>query len=467
MLVGFGRERLDLPIPFDVQGYAARDQGIESVDPRLSVTAVFLRSADARVVLVSVDALAHTAAFADTVRARIADVAGCDPSAVLLAATHSHASVWPNRSTKISGASLDAWTLSERQFLEQLPDVYTRAAEAAADSARTARVSWGRGRANGLAANRRERLDDGSVIIGVDPKGLVDDAVRVLRFDAPDGDLIGTIVSFACHPVVLGPTVARANPDYVGPLREMVEDSIGGLCLFLQGASGDIQPIEALQDVEGTAAAFGRRIGLEAVHAAIDQDPWPKTLVRTLPGRWTPTAVYRRLMVEDMPEQPLRVGRASIQLNLAPPGPRDDLLAELERFRGERQATSAGGAITNGLDNQIRWLTEVTDQAEPQRTVNAELWGARIGDGVILGISAEPFTSIGLAIQAAFPSHDILVVGCCGPVLGYLPDAAAYAAGGFEVDRGHRIYGLPAAVEPGSDSEVIDAAINLINELTA
>jgi hypothetical protein len=470
MIVGFGRERLTPPTPFDPQGFSARDRAVAEVDPNLSVTACVIRGDGDPAVIVSADVLAHTRDFTIAARRAIARELDCRPENVLLNATHTHASVWPGPHPKISGESLDRWFPGEHEFLEGLSGVYAAAARSALDTATEARMSWSLGRVPGRSVNRRERTASGQVVMGWNRIATVDDTVTALRFDEPSGRTIGLIVGFACHPVVLGHQVARASSDFVGPLRSTVESLQGGLCLFLQGASGDVQPREALYDARGPEEELGRRIGLEAVHAVTDADPWPKAATSIVLGRWTPTVVYRPSMAGALPGQPVAVASRTIELPLQPPPPLGELRAELKRLESDRiSATSGATAMArNGIINQIRWIRAVMSAVESDRveeSVVTEVWVARIGPSALLGVSAELFGEIGAAIRGASRAESTFVAGCCNGVLGYVPSAGEFPAGGFEVSFGHRVYGLPGAVSPTAGAQIVRTATELIDSL--
>jgi hypothetical protein len=470
MIVGFARERLRPAGPFDPQGFAARDRPATAADPDLSVTACVIRSAAGSIVIISADVLGHAGAVASEIRSRVAAEVGCEPSEVLVAATHTHASLWPGSAVKVSGQSIEEWLPGEREYVDALPELYARVARRAAADATEGRASWGQGGVPGLAVNRREVAPDGQRIIGWNPDGEVDDTVTAIRFDGASGEPLGTIVGFACHPVVLGPVVASANADFVGPLRDAVESLRGGTCLFLQGASGDVQPREALHDERGHEVEFGRRIAIEAVRAIADEDPWPKETVRASIGRWTPTAIYRSSLVPGAVDQIVRAVATTIDVDLLPLQSAGELRADLDRLATARTAASERGeprSVTNGLDNQIRWTQKWLNQDRPSvpGEASVEIWAGRIGDGVIVGISAEPFASIGRAIQAGGPPGRTFVSGCCGAVVGYLPNEGDYSVGGFEVVAGHRIYGLPGAVAPDSAARVTQVAADLVGSL--
>ena len=79
--------------------------------------------------------------------------------------------------------------------------------------------------------------------------------------------------------------------------------------------------------------------------------------------------------------------------------------------------------------------------------------------------AADLFGEVGAAIRADSPST--LVAGCCNGVLGYVPTAAEYAFGGFEVLAAHRVYGMPAAVAPEAAGMIVTAARDLLAGLWA
>jgi hypothetical protein len=340
--------------------------------------------------------------------------------------------------------------------------VYVGAARRALAAAVPARAAWGQGRVPDRIGSRRQRVRDGAVVIGWDPTRIVDETVTVLRFDDERGHTLGTIVGFGCHPVVLGHQVRRASSDYVGPLRATVEDWTGGVCLFLQGASGDVQPREALHAESGPEELLGRRIGLEAVHAATDLEPWPRrTRARRL-GRWTPTRVYRSSHRPHPIPQAVAVRAARLRLPLEPIPSLDvlrSLIADLERRRRILTETGEG---TNGVEVQLGWARTLVGRLERgvvPSTRTAEVWSARIGDGALVGVSAELFSESGSAIVGASPARHTLVAGCSDGVLGYVPTAASFAEGGFEVATAHRIYGAPAAVAPRAADLLVKAAL--------
>lgn len=77
------------------------------------------------------------------------------------------------------------------------------------------------------------------------PYGPVDPQVGVIRVTDEDQTTRAVIVNYACHPVVLGPRNRKISADFPGVMREIVEQHCGNdcLCVFIQGAGGDINPL--------------------------------------------------------------------------------------------------------------------------------------------------------------------------------------------------------------------------------
>ena len=84
------------------------------------------------------------------------------------------------------------------------------------------------------------------------------------------------VVHYACHPSVLGPDNRKISADYPGAMREEVEKLFpGAVCLFWQGAAGDINPYMDKQPVIGAdhsgfeqALKMGRALAAEALRVA-------------------------------------------------------------------------------------------------------------------------------------------------------------------------------------------------------
>jgi hypothetical protein len=472
MLAGAARVDITPPLPVDVLGYVRRDLAPRTAIDPLLATGVYVESGTGAVVIIAVDLANLAPGYADDARARAAAAVGVPSERVLLNSSHSHAAPWPGARLKLGGES-DDWTDRETGYWAALPDLLASVAVQARATAREARVSGAAGHAPGLAVNRRERTGDGRTILGWNPEGFVDEAVTALRLDDLDGDAIATIVGFGCHPVVVGPDVAAVGSDFVGPMRRRVEALRGGVAIFLQGAAGNVLPLQAFHDHAGPEVAMGERLGLEAVHALADAEPRVTRIEQLSFGSVTPISLYRRVVEERQPAQVLDVRSRWVELPLFEAPAPEALRAELTEKEAElaaRVSAGDGRAATNPIRYHVSWLRLMLETAASgplPTSVRGEIWAARLGDEAIVGTPGEIFSEIGAAVREASPAGTTIFAGYCGGVLGYISTPEEYPFGGYEPAVSHRGYGHPAPFSPAVAGIIRDVSLELLGELFA
>ena len=190
---------------------------------------------------------------------------------VMVSMSHTHGSAWMSRSrSRLPGGDLIG------PYLDGMTETCAKLARQARDAARSATLLYGTARC-ALAAHR-DFWDAKSkqFVCGFNPDGPADDTVLVAKGIAEGGEVIGTIVNYACHPTTLAWENTFISPDYVGAMREVVERETAAPCLFLQGSSGDLGPREgyvgdvSVADRNGRQLGFAALSGLEALPAAGD-----------------------------------------------------------------------------------------------------------------------------------------------------------------------------------------------------
>jgi neutral ceramidase len=477
LLAGAAAVDITPPLPMDVLGYVRRAVAPRRALEPLQATACVLQSHAVTIAVIGADLVGLSTELSDRIRERVAAAIDTQPERVLLNSSHSHATPWPGARIKLGGEH-DGWTESELRYWDTIPDLLASAARQAADSLGPATVAGAVGRAPGIAVNRRERTPDGRTILGWNPDGVRDDSVVAIRVDRADvepssSEAIATLVSFACHPVVLGPEVPLVGPDFVGPLRRLLSEELrpGSVTVFLQAAAGDALPLEAFLDTVGAEQAFGRRIALEAAHAIADAEPRRLDIQKVDYGSVTPISLYRRKLAADQPTQQLASARRIVSLPLLEPPPAEELERELIERRAdlvERVGRGESRVTTNPIGYHIAWLEAMlADEAASGRAtaVDGEIWAARIGDCAIVGAPGEIFGAIGTAVRAASPAGVTLFAGYCNGVLGYVATPEEYPFGGYEPSVSHRGYGQPAPFSPDVAGIIERVSLELLAEL--
>ncbi len=244
-----------------------------------------------------------------------------------------------------------------------------------------------------------------------DPSGPIDPRIHLLKIERAESTRtpICALWSLACHPVVLEATNRYISPDWVG----MVRRALPMPSLFTQGFCGEQNPAAC---GEGAVAVWGAiATALEAL--------WSRT----------PTA----------PSGPL--------------GWRDNLV-QLPRATGDPvgewpQQTRAGAAMR-------LWVEQIARPGQAVPPSPAEVRAARIGNGRVVFWPGEPHIPYALELPA-----DCLPVGHTGPTVGYIPEEAAYARGGYEVQGAHRYYAYPSGLAPEAGKGLREATTALLAAL--
>jgi hypothetical protein len=132
-----------------------------------------------------------------------------------------------------------------------------------------------------------------------------------------------------------------------------------------------------------------------------------------------------------------------------------DLISEQERQ-----------ALHPVIDQRLPWAAKVSaDPATDGLTTPIELQVLRLGDLAIVGIPAEPFVEIGLALHAGRTGQPTMVAGYTNGCVGYVPMPAAYPLGGYEVSYSFAYYRLPAPLAPECAQRIIDEGRRLLDVL--
>lgn len=183
---------------------------------------------------------------------------------VILCATHTHAAMAP-RGLHIKPPAAPDWTRHANgpsttvNWLKLSDDPWYAATEAkviaaigrAMQGIFPARLAAGRGPYDSayMAHNRRDVRPDRVLPMWENPNRrptqAVDPTVGVLRVENLSGKPRAFAVHYACHPVALM-DAGVVSRDYPGAMVDHLEQELGSDCMamFLQGASGDLDPYD-------------------------------------------------------------------------------------------------------------------------------------------------------------------------------------------------------------------------------
>lgn len=406
---------------------AQRHVRAEGVHQALWLTALALADGDERVLLIDLDWCVLSDAQDRRLRAAVTAATGLPAERVLPLCTHNHAGPVTQDTYQGEGADEVA------AYVATLPDRAVQACLAALDGLEPARVAAGRGESD-IGVNRDLRLSDGRAVAGPNPEGPADRSVGVVRLEREGGTPLAILVNYACHPTVLGPDNTLVSPDYPGTTKRVVEAQLGAPCLFLQGAHGDMGPVEGFVGDIAVAERLGTRLGLEAAKVALGLDARPvrRRLERVIPSGAPLTVFVEEPTGEPPPRLTLSNGRARLPVR----DPLPDILAGAERrmahWSAELDARQKAGA-------DPRSIAEAHQNLERERLRHVRFEAFRASDHaetelqvVVLGPVAllltwgEPYSAIGIDIKRRSPFASTFVVSCLGGDPTYIATPAGF-----------------------------------------
>jgi hypothetical protein len=393
--------------PVRLAGYAARTEPASAILDPIEISAVLLECAGARCLIFGFDLMIVGAELSDMIVARLAGH-GFEPAEIVLLASHTHFAPATDRACARLGAPAaqfvnDLAAAAEGLLLQMLrqPPAETR-------------LELLRGELN-HSINRRRYwpfptlgrtygLRFGSVCMAPDPEGQTDETATVLLLrKADDGEVIGVIWHYTCHPTAVVPTNVVSS-DYPGVVRRALRARFGPIpCVFAQGFCGDIspnrRPSQARPDVRARLRAILRKAISGPTFPSVAAEEW---------RRWSEdlaakvVAIARGPPIKAFSPANLAMGSASIPLR--------------EFFHG----------------------------AAPDKPLAAQV--VRLGDAIeLVALSAEVTVEWRGIIDHGLPVGNGLVrlyAGYLGALFGYLPTPAQIRQGGYEVEGFQRLFGL-------------------------
>lgn len=398
------------PLGVWMAGYAFRPTGCTHVHDELHARAVVFNDGNAAVAILSMDLIALPQDLVQRIREGIASEVGLEPSAIMLNCSHTHGG--PNLGLYNAMGSRDP------AYVDVLVRKLVGMTRQAAETMKPAVLAYGRAPVQ-IGINRRQTDPrSGRTVLGLNYAGPVAPYVDVLSVSLPSGGTFALLFCHACHGTTLGGDNLRITADFCGYACDHISREMqGGVTpLFLQGCSGNINPYRRGTYI--SAANNGRTLGDAALSA------WHKA-----------TPLY---------DEPITFEERVVELPLFPPrdvAAIDEEIASLERKLAEDKAAGNMGVIlhTEGMLQYCRMERELATSGQKSFTMPFPIQVISVGGARFVGLPAEVFVQYGLDLDVQ-TDQPMFPLGCTNGALNYLPTAADYEYGGYEIEHAHRYY---------------------------
>lgn len=284
------------------------------------------------------------------------------------------------------------------------------------------------GREDTVGRNSRFMMPDGQIrwtgswMDAVRPTGPFDPELPSLSFYDSNGTLLASLFNHSTHTIGFRKARVR-SPAFYGLAAQELEQEMGGVFCFLEGASGSTHRLSLTADLatERIKNAVADNLTRAQPHEVNRIDSTKRLFsfrVRFFDEEAEESAVsaYCRKYNGRMAESVIKVFR--------------DQRRELESKQGETRQT---------------WLQAMV-----------------IGDVAIVGVPGEFFTKLGLDIKNRSPFRHTYIAELANDWIGYLPDRDAHKLGGYQCWTGLHSY-----AEPGTGERIVDEAVDMLVELAS
>jgi hypothetical protein len=341
----------------------------------------------------------------------------------LFACSHSHSTpAIKGGLDDMYGLSGEAAAAVERYSLEFCEKSFA-AARAALGNLEPVKLSFGRGEAH-FAMNRRQFVKRG-VSFGVNPTGLVDNDVPVLRVERTNGWPQAIVFGYACHCTTPGPS-DELGGDWAGYAQGCLEQAYpGATALFITGCGADANP---------NPRNDGRYVAQHGLALA---------------------GAVARVLNEPMIQLsgPLQAGFDRAELPLAPPPKKEEFEAKL---------TNASPAVVRFA---MRFLGMMARGEKLPTSYPCPVQVFRFGSQLTLvALGGEVVADYSYRLRRELPNERLWTAAYCNDVFGYVPSMRILVEGGYEADLNLVYYGLPTRFAPEVEDTLVNKVLDLVKK---
>lgn len=416
--------------PVLLGGFANRKGLSGQVHRPLTSRCLVLKQKDVVACLIVNDLMDVDPAIIKAIGERVSEEAGISIDAVLITSIHTHSA------PDMEYGRLEA---NDRYIAYASQRITENAIMTIKDQAsfRGAVIKTGNALCDINMARRDVKPEGGGLAYRVgDPDGLRDEEVGILQLSDEDGNRKVTLFNYSCHPVTLGYESLFVSTDYPGSAREKVENSMGGMAIFVNGAAGDLNPRDAHNVDPATTDRIGEQLGKAVAESRLKENNGEADL-KTTAG----------LITVPFRDQNIT---------------KEHITAEVKR-----KAFDITEFFT-WKDMLKRWETkvyEMIDRGEVKSYFQFRVNAWRLGNTIIFFTQGELFVKYQIELKKLFYGYQIICVAYAHGIGAYIPTADVFEKKGYEADQSYIYEVMPSPLSDKIEEIYMNGVTEMINGL--
>ncbi len=400
------QERIITPErPVQMAGYDARiDNCSRGVKKDLKAQILVIKKNEERFCLITIDSLGFTVELTSFLRIKTAEILPVKMEQVMICFSHTHAA--PNAAV-------------EKEYYDFVCQSILSGVKKADESMVPVYAGWGIAE-NTVGINRRESDQP------IDPR------LGILKICEEDQEKIKVlVVRVTAHCNVLMPDNYLISPDYFGEAREALERRYGCNVMMVQGASGDVRPRYRQENAD-----------------YLEIHPAEEHLMNNSVQMKERSDAQSQKALKDMAEAVCESLHPVVDQIKPKPVSRISMFSVKSSFYADVPELKRAGEIAAeaweiGRIDGKGWLMEVErlrNKGEKKQRAETEIQFFAINDGCFCGVPNEAMSDIAVEIWKKSNNPMLFFNGYTNGCSSYLPTAAEYDKGGFEVLWSNLLY---------------------------
>jgi len=398
-------------------GYNNCNRGNTGIHDKLTATSLVLDDGEKKIAIIACDLLIINEVISDQIRLEL------EPEIIpVICCSQTH-------SGPVGFADYRS-SPNQRRYIENLIKKIVAVTFEAANHLEPVQLTWSQG----------EFTPEDQLIGGLPTSGKR--PVHILNIVKTNGSRTATLVNLAHPGKVLGVESLSVSADWIGAMRTRVENDLGGLCLFLQGAAGNLVIQKNKERV----------------------DPWKKVQSQ---GNHIAEVVLKacREGSEPVNHIPIQLIREEIPLSFdtpvtttTPPSNDTNLLKMM------RMPAFLSFFARFLLNWRLPWKVHL-EEMEGYWSIPMRINAIRIGDIAILTLAADVFNEIEIEVRENSPAPHMMFVTATDGNIGILPTQKAIEEDSLIQNLLPLSYHLPGKLTANCEEESLESAYQVLDEL--